>query len=153
MSPAMTLERFAVIVDAYGAEPRRWPAAERESASALAASDPEAAALLAEARALDAGLDALPLPAAATAGQRRTAMPAPELPSRWQEFLGLLGGWKLAVPAMAMALVAGLDVGMRASRSDWAAVAVPETASAGSSPLAATGFAESLILDLESRKP
>lgn len=152
MNPAMSLERLAVIVDAYGAEPRRWPAAEREAALALAATAPEAAALLAEARMLDASLDALPLPAAATASRRRVAMPVPALPSRWQEFLGLLGGWKLAVPAMAMALVAGLDVGMRASRSDWAAV-VADAAPASSSPLAVPGFAESLILDLESRKP
>lgn len=153
MNPAMSLERFAVIVDAYGAEPRRWPAAEREAAVTLAATDADAAALLAEARSLDAGLDALPLPAAATAARRRAAMPAPELPSRWQEFLGLLGGWKLAAPAMAMALVAGLDVGMRASRSDWAAPIVAETAAADSNPLAVPGFAESLILDLESRNP
>lgn len=153
MNPAMSLERLAVIVDAYGAEPRRWPAAEREAALALVAGNTAAEALLAEARMLDASLDALPLPAAATVARRRAAMPAPALPSRWQEFLGLLGGWKLAVPAMAMALVAGLDVGMRASRSDWAAPVATDVATASSNPLAVPGFAEALILDLESRKP
>lgn len=156
----MNCERFAAIVDAYGAESRRWPAAERAAAEALAARDPQAAALLAEALALDALLDAPPVPLPASAASRRAAMPAP-LPmrvSRWQEFLALLGGWKLALPAMAAALIVGIDVGARASRSDWAAVAVAatetETASAaGSNPLASPGFAESLMLDLESSTP
>ena len=34
----MNAERFAAIVDTYGAEPRRWPSAERREAEAFAAS-------------------------------------------------------------------------------------------------------------------
>ncbi len=156
----MNCERFAAIVEAYGAEPRRWPAAEREAARTFAASDAQAAALLAEALALDALLDVPPVPLPASAASRRAAMPAAlsVRVSRGQEFLALLGGWKLALPAMAAALIVGIDVGARASRSGWAAVAVTatetETASAaGSNPLAAPGFAESLMLDLERSTP
>lgn len=161
MSMALSRERFAVIVDAYGADPRRWPAAEREAAEALAASDAQAGALLAEARALDGGLDAwldaLPVPAPASAALRRAVMPpvVAAATSRWQELLALLGGWRLALPAMAAALVVGIGFGAGASRSDWAAVttAETETASSAGSTLLNTGFAEALILDLESRKP
>lgn len=54
----MTLERFKVLVEAYGANPARWPAEERDVAEAFANATPEAQALLAEARALDHVLDA-----------------------------------------------------------------------------------------------
>ena len=161
MSMTLSRERFAVIVDAYGADPRRWPSAERAAAEALAASDAEAGAWLAEARDLDGGLDAwldaLPVPAPASATLRRAVMPpvAPAATSRWQEFLALLGGWRLALPAMAAALVVGIGFGAGASRSGWAAVAAieTETASNTGSTLLSTGFAEALILDLEGRKP
>ncbi|EGF91288.1 hypothetical protein ABI_27030 [Asticcacaulis biprosthecium C19] len=49
----MTARRFRDILDAYGADPARWPDGEREDARAFAASNPEAAEWLAEARALD----------------------------------------------------------------------------------------------------
>ena len=53
----MDRERFAYLLDAYGADFRRWPAEARARAAAFAAQDPEAAALIAEARTLDAALD------------------------------------------------------------------------------------------------
>ena len=49
MAEPMTAERFAALVDAYGAEPRRWPEAEREAAQAFARGDPCAATVLLEA--------------------------------------------------------------------------------------------------------
>lgn len=52
----MTPARLAEIIAAFGAETARWPAAERAAALALAARSPEAAALLAEAAAVDAAL-------------------------------------------------------------------------------------------------
>ena len=58
MKPATHLERFTEMIDAYGAEPRRWPAAERSAALAFASADAAAAALLRDAAALDALLDA-----------------------------------------------------------------------------------------------
>lgn len=53
----MTPERFRAIVDAYGTDARRWPAAERADASAWAQRHrSEADALLAEAAQVDAWL-------------------------------------------------------------------------------------------------
>lgn len=53
----MDRERFADLLDAYGADFRRWPADARAAATALAAQNSDAAALIAEARAVDAVLD------------------------------------------------------------------------------------------------
>ena len=52
----MTIERALEIIDACGADPRRWPAAERSVVLAFAA-DPRLVAALAAARDLDASLD------------------------------------------------------------------------------------------------
>jgi hypothetical protein len=59
----MTRDRARALLAAYGADPGRWPAAERAAAERLAAADPVLAAELAEAQAVDALLDALPAPA------------------------------------------------------------------------------------------
>lgn len=64
----MTPDRFAALTAAYGADHRRWPAAEREAARAFAAERTETAApALAEADAIDALLFASrnPQPSAA----------------------------------------------------------------------------------------
>ena len=53
----MGLDRFRELLDAYGAEPRRWPANERAMAEALLAREPEARALRAKAAAIDGLLD------------------------------------------------------------------------------------------------
>lgn len=50
-----SLERLLAVIDAYGADPARWPEAERAGLEAVARA-PEASRLLAEARALDAVL-------------------------------------------------------------------------------------------------
>ena len=56
----MNRERFLELLSAYGADMRRWPEAERTAAQAFAAgAGAEVAAELAEARALDAALDAV----------------------------------------------------------------------------------------------
>ncbi len=52
----MDRERFETLLDAYGADFRRWPPETRADAAAYAARDAEAAALIAEARKLDAVL-------------------------------------------------------------------------------------------------
>jgi hypothetical protein len=49
----MSRERFETILDAYGADPRRWPGGERAGAQAFAAADAGAPALLAAAADLD----------------------------------------------------------------------------------------------------
>lgn len=55
----MNRERFEALLDAYGADLKRWPADERAAAEAFAsANSGEAEPLLAAARALDGALDA-----------------------------------------------------------------------------------------------
>ncbi|ESQ88646.1 hypothetical protein ABAC460_15255 [Asticcacaulis sp. AC460] len=49
----MTARRFRDILDAYGADPVRWPDGEREAACAFAAGNADAAEWLAEALSLD----------------------------------------------------------------------------------------------------
>lgn len=63
MDREITLERFAAIVDAYGASPMRWPVDERGAAEALLAVSAEARALLADARMLDGMLASAPVEA------------------------------------------------------------------------------------------
>lgn len=53
----MDRERFAELLDAYGADFRRWPSEASAGAAAFVAEDAQAAALVAEARKLDAMLD------------------------------------------------------------------------------------------------
>lgn len=99
----MKAERFQAIVEAYGADPARWPEAEREAAlSCTAGAGAAVQALLAEARALDAGLarHAAPLPDAAAfaralKGAEAALTPAPR---RWSFHLPAfrLDGFRLA---------------------------------------------------------
>lgn len=56
-------EALVDLLDRHGGNPERWPQAKRAPALALVQTDAEAARLLAEAQALDAALDALPVPA------------------------------------------------------------------------------------------
>jgi hypothetical protein len=60
----MTPDRLLEILDAYGADPRRWPAAERTDAEALLARSVEARRAQDEARRLDRLLASVPAPAA-----------------------------------------------------------------------------------------
>jgi anti-sigma factor RsiW len=79
----MTPERALTIIEAYGADPRRWPADERDAARALIARTPELAAALAREAAMDAVLAAAPPapdvmlnPAAIALQAQRAAIPA-----------------------------------------------------------------------------
>ena len=54
----MSLDRFAALVDAYGASPARWPEAERAAAAALMKASAEARRMATDADALDRMLDA-----------------------------------------------------------------------------------------------
>jgi hypothetical protein len=67
----MSLERFAEIVAAYGAEPRAWPEGERDAALALCAQNPYARELRDEAGALDALLAESETPKAEVALENR----------------------------------------------------------------------------------
>jgi hypothetical protein len=61
----MKINRLREIVAAYGAEPSRWPLAERAAAQGLIAADPAARGLVAEAAVLDRALDRVGAPAPA----------------------------------------------------------------------------------------
>lgn len=77
----MTPERFHAIVDAYGADSRRWPAAEREAALAWSRQHGPADTTLADAEMLDALLacDAPPSPTPKLARRIIAAAPGPRL--------------------------------------------------------------------------
>lgn len=92
---AMTARRVRALAEAYGAEPARWPASEREAAEAWIAANPGAArALLEEAGALDGLLDAWSLPRPADGVRVRIVEPAPAMvrEARRRSFLLTLGG-------------------------------------------------------------
>src|SRR5262245_13525280 len=74
----MTLQQLQQLLDAYGANPERWPAEERATALALLAHSTAARAQRNEAARLDALLDLAPvaLPSAELAAQILAAAPA-----------------------------------------------------------------------------
>lgn len=110
----MKIERFAELVDAYGADPLRWPEAERLAAQGLAARDPRANALLAEAEALDALFDAAPVEAPSAALMARVLTRRPR-PSLWRELFPNTGVWK---PAAGFAMALALGVGIQSAAAD-----------------------------------
>jgi anti-sigma-K factor RskA len=116
----MTLDRLRAIVDAYGADPARWPAAERTAGEALLAGSAAARALVAEAADLDAALDAVPAlqptPAMRTAILAAAPRPAAssllaQLRDGWRELFSELGGWRMAGGVLAASLVLGIVSG------------------------------------------
>lgn len=91
--PSLPPARFAALADIYGADRRRWPAAERLAAAACPAGD----AILAKAGAVDRFLDgyAVATPSAAMIGQILASAHYPRrLRSRaqlWWSGIGLAG--------------------------------------------------------------
>ncbi|MBB5014680.1 hypothetical protein [Rehaibacterium terrae] len=115
MTTPLSPQRFADLLAAHGADPRRWPQAERAAALALLAASPEARRQQHEAARLDALLDAWQPPAPSPDLRLRLlhAMPLPQraeslLHRLWRE----LGGWRLAAPALAGALALGIAIGV-----------------------------------------
>src|SRR5690606_16810156 len=124
----ITKDRFRAMLAAYGADPQRWPAAEREAATRLAAADPELAAELAEAAATDLLLDALPAPVPNPALRVRLKAIPDDATLRWTDRLAALwpfgAPWRPAAGLVAAALV-GVVVGFTAPQptpaddADW----------------------------------
>lgn len=118
MTPAkMTAERLNQIIAAYGSEPSRWPESEREAAqAALAAAD---TALLREAAAVDAALEAwsvsetTPDLAARIVEQSRGIAQAGNRRSLVTSFLHSLFGPSMMpqLAGLAVALVIGFGIG------------------------------------------
>lgn len=99
----MDRERFKHLLDAYGADFRRWPAETSAAAAAFAAENADAAAAIAEAQALDRTLDA----AGAQPG------PSPELAARIlaRAPAGQRGFDRRALMALAACAVFGVILG------------------------------------------
>ena len=101
----MTEERFFQIIETYGSDPARWPAAERDAARAFAAAYPDKAA---PALRMEARLDAL-------LGLAKTGTDVPELLER--RILRSLPAPAVAQPrwqvpaAVAAMLLAGVFLG------------------------------------------
>ena len=104
----MKAERLHELADAYGADLRRWPASERAFAESLIAADPSLKAVLDEAAALDALLDAAPKPVPSSAMIARILAAAPRAKSRLGKAIWYLGaGWAAAACA---GVVAGVGL-------------------------------------------
>jgi anti-sigma factor RsiW len=102
-------ERVAALMEAYGAEPSRWPDDERAAAQALLASDPELQRMQMQARALDSLLE-LPEPLSPSAALRRAVA---EIPLRAERGAAAALPWLFASAlrsALAAAFVLGLGV-------------------------------------------
>ena len=74
---AVTLDRLAQLLDAYGGEPERWPAQERAGALQLIATHPEARAMQRAALELDGALDLDALPEIASNPLRTRVLEIP----------------------------------------------------------------------------
>jgi len=107
----MTPARLHAILDAYGADPARWPAVERDAALALLARSPEARRHHDVAARVDAVLDASPLevpsPALASRVLRATPRPREVRLERWTAIAAPLAAaavlvlWLVRAPAPA----------------------------------------------------
>lgn len=109
----MNAERFSQLVEAYGADARRWPVSERAAAEAFRLARPdEGARLLAEADAIDGLLHAAPRPVVSHALRERVLAAAAGQTMR-RPLFGLRPGrlaW-LSGGAFAAAACAGIIAG------------------------------------------
>ncbi|UCH73811.1 MAG: hypothetical protein JSU82_16040 [Rhodospirillales bacterium] len=107
--------RLAVILEAYGADSRRWPEDERAAARALLAGSAEARALRDAAEALDTLLD-VPAPPAPSPELMAAILAAAERPSwrQWLVDLWPIGPIWQPASAFAAAIVLGIAIGVGA---------------------------------------
>lgn len=153
MTTAMTLDDLAFLLDAYGAEPARWPADQRAAALALVLASPEARRLLEGAKAVDRLLDREPAPAVGPDRVGRVvaatlaALPAERRRGVWHAVLALFAprpGWAPAV-GLAACAAAGVLVGVE---TNLAATLPADTAQARTADLTSVAFAPSTIESL-----
>jgi hypothetical protein len=136
----MNADRFRQILDAYGADPRRWPQAERADARDFLAANAEARVWLAEADGLDGRLDGwAPLQVSPALRARVLgAAPRPRAPP-------LFGPWIAGLAAtLAAACAAGVVFGvylaqpaLKSAREDAAIMAAMKDLSADGAVTAA----------------
>ena len=136
--PSMTRERFESLAEAYGGEPARWPADEREAAALMMAAEPAfARAVLGRAGGLDTALDAWRPQAPSTTLLERILASAPA--ARRPRFAWLS-------PA---ALAAGLAAACAAGVAFGVALSEGTSATNGSEQVAASTLTLEPSLDLE----
>ncbi len=121
-SSGMTMERLEALLEAYGAEPARWPDAERQAAEALVSRSQEVRLRIEEARRLDLLLAEAPLEAPSAmltarllAARPRQLVASPVSPAVRTSSLGRLLGllWPYGSPAFpAGAVLASLVLGI-----------------------------------------
>lgn len=113
----VAVDRVRTLIDAYGADPDRWPAAERDAALRIVETDPTLAAELADARALDRLLDAVPAPLPNPALKAALKAVPERARLRWSDRLAAFwpfgAPWRPAAGLAAAALV-GIVVGLTA---------------------------------------
>ena len=114
----MGLDRFRELMEAYGADPQRWPDTERGAAGTLLAQNAEAVTLHRHAASIDALLDSATLPAGAIDAERLIASVTAQ-PQRTAEIVTLrpvrkqsASGFWLKVASLAAAAVIGFLVGV-----------------------------------------
>lgn len=99
----MTLDRFSLLIEAYGADAGRWPDAERAAAHALLACSAEAQAMIEREHALDVLLDTVQAPQPSAGLQAKIMAAAPRrasAPSHVQTETGLRGVFAGAIGAV-----------------------------------------------------
>lgn len=109
----MNIERFKTLTEAYGANPARWPEAERVAALLFAEQSAEARAVLQEALDFDRLLDGAETQPVTRALEDRILAAFPErkqTPARWFATFAVPARW-LPAAAVAGSLVLGLLVG------------------------------------------
>lgn len=150
------MERLKEIVDAWGASPSRWPAAERPAAEALVAASAEARRLVDAALHLDTLLDAAPVepPSEALMARLMAARPRPvvEAPSTAHAPRGIWRGlieavWPYGSPAipagtLAASIMLGVMVGSTADFSPLTETTVVETEAAADEQIIALAMAD-----------
>jgi len=119
------LKRFEQILDAYGADPSRWPEGERAQAEAFLAGSAEAQAMAQGAHELDGWLNTATAHAPSELLQRRVLKAAPGAP---RHVFGWASGAGWAAAAAA-GLVLGLSVGQQMILADQADQAIEQATS------------------------
>lgn len=112
----MTLTRLRELVDAYGADPQRWPASERGPAEQLIRQDAEAARALAEAEPLDAWLNTYEV-LEPPARLRARVLEVPVLAERKRKRFGWRFGWAVALSCV-IGVISGAWSAPEASADD-----------------------------------
>jgi len=107
----MNRVRLQRLIEAYGADPSRWPAGERDSARALLALTPDAAAMQAPALGLDDRLDGF-APAADADAAARLLRALETLPRQIPATPPMLTGFWPRAAMLAAASIAGVIIGL-----------------------------------------